>query len=77
MTVESDANYPQYLDSVDETGAVIPVTEENQNSTVAVDTDRDFSGGFNVFFAKVSAFLLKIVEWFRSFIEGIIGHSKG
>ena len=77
MTVFTDANYPQYMVYVDASDTVIPVTEENKDDTVAVDTEPDFGSGFSVFYAKVSAFLAKIVAFVKGIIEGIIRHGKG
>lgn len=76
FTVTSDAAYPQYLIYNADTDSVAPVTEENKDDTVAIDTKPDFSGGFSNFFAMVKDFLMKVVAWVRQAIEGIVSHAK-
>ncbi len=83
MTVDTFADAPQFLvytgneDGNDAPDCVVPLTAENADDTLAFDTDTDFSSGFSVFYAKVIAFLGKIANWVRSFINGIVNHANG
>ena len=85
MTVDTYESTPQFLvytgnedaDEEDGPDCVVPLTAENADDTLAFDTDTDFSGGFSVFYAKVIAFLGKIANWVRSFINGIVDHANG
>ena len=84
MTVDTFEDAPQFLlyigDEFDDDTTpdqVVPLTVENADDTLAFDTDTDFGSGFSVFYAKVIAFLGKIVNWVKAFIDGIINHANG
>ena len=84
MTVDTFEDAPQFLlyigDEFDDDTTpdqVVPLTVENADDTLAFDTDTDFGSGFSVFYAKVIAFLGKVVNWVKAFIDGIINHANG
>ena len=84
MTVDTFEDAPQFMvyygdgnDGDSSNDRVVPLTAENADDTLAVDTETDFAGGFSTFYAKVRAFFDRAVAWVRAFINGIIGHAKG
>ena len=81
VTVDTYAQYPQYMvyeGSKDNYngGRMVPLTVENADSSLGFDTEPDFSSGFSRFFAMVKDFLMKLVSWVRTAIEGIVTHAK-
>ncbi len=82
ITVDSYAQYPQFLvyegpkDNYNN-GRMVPLTVDNSDSSLGFDPEPDFGSGFSKFFSMVQTFLARIINWVRSFIDGIINHAKG
>jgi hypothetical protein len=56
---------------------MVPLTEENADTSQSFDPEPDFAGGFSSFYAKVSAFFAKVILFVKTFIQGIVAHAKG
>ena len=77
MTVETDPQRPQFLRFNEDDGSILPMTEENSEGSVHFDNEADFTGALDKFIANLKGILAKIVAFFQSIIDGIVGHAKG
>lgn len=73
-TVES-TQYGQFLQYDKDKPALYPMEEVNDNDMSWENEDP--GSGTRDFLQMVRDFLSRVIQWFRSFIEGIIGHARG